>query len=133
MRLTTRFKIGDRVDVLHTRPDVKRTGCKECSSDGHVYNAYGDKLRSCWHCRGQGYTQQYISSQHWEMTHRSLTVGLVRAEVREADSRGRETKVEYMCQETGVGSGSVFKENGDHCKVVPAGDGDAVAAALNGE
>ncbi len=126
MIFQTRFSIGDKVDVLRRHPLRVAVKCEECAGDGVFRSAHGAE-KQCYQCNG-GVIMETRPGSAWMVDGRSYTVGLVRAEKHSFASPTEE----YMLVETGVGSGTVYPSDSDHTHLVPAGEGDRVAAELNG-
>ena len=64
-----------------------------------------------------------VSAEEWYVGHRGILIGLVRVEV------GRDHEEEYMCRETGIGTGTLHKVS----NLVPAGEGDVEVVRRNAE
>lgn len=112
--LTTKFSVGDTVWFSNTTTEKRRHDCPDC---------LGEKLWKCTSPAGGEFTvacprcsAQYQSDRDLSLDYaiyvpavRALTVGLVRASSQEGEGYGEGN--EYMCNETGIGSGSLYREN----------------------
>ncbi len=107
--ITTKYSVGDAVFHASTTTERKRHPCPDClgsrkwlakSPAGREYE-FG-----CPRC-ADGYRSDHDSSIDYTAfipSIQRLTIGQVRAQV------GHEPRNEYMCRETGIGSGSVYYE-----------------------
>lgn len=106
----TKYNIGDRVWVAYTTTERKSHPCPDCLGK-KAWQAQspagGEYTFACPRCSA-GYMNdhrlsldftQFIPSAH------NLTIGSVRVDTHDMDR-----PVEYMCVETGVGSGSIYDE-----------------------
>jgi hypothetical protein len=128
------FALGDMVDILRLLPRQAKRECDECRGEGALYKKDGTRIRECWRCHGKGYSKHNVVGNEWTVEHRNQEIGMVRVTMRNAvtsdDALVRYERVaeeEYMCQATGIGSGSVFKR----LNVVAAGQGDTIAKQRN--
>lgn len=120
----TQFWLGSKVDVVTRRKTFRKVDCLECRGGGGMYAADGTLLRACWACRGGKITDGQAGWE-WYVDRYDITVGMVRTQ------HGYNDEVEYMCEETGVGSGTVYRDGNDRHKLVPAGTGDLFVAERN--
>jgi hypothetical protein len=100
MRLDTHYNLGDRVYGLDNVTKNVFIECPDC-----VGGAIATKTGSltCPRCAGKG----AISNGHqgyWTIRRSIMTVGQIRFEIGTASC-----KEEYMCDETGVGSGQIWR------------------------
>lgn len=103
MKLVSRYDVHDVVYgiYLHTKRYWKL--CNTCEGTCKVTVAgHEDVTTYCPSCRG-GKIWQDTEGKYFVI--QQLTVGQVRIQA------GYEPEVTYMCEETGVGSGSVWKED----------------------
>lgn len=107
--ITTKFSIGDVVYHASTTTEQKRHPCPDCL-DTRKWEAKSPAGReytfACPRCGG-GYRSSSDSSIFYTAfvpSAQRLTIGQVSAKT------GPEPKNEYMCHETGVGSGSIYYE-----------------------
>lgn len=120
--LETQFGLGDAVDVIYRKPVYGREPCDTCGGGGGLYSASGERLRDCYSCRGGCVNTNVRIGWTWYVAHHSIHIEQVRIVI------GHGPSVEYMCRETGLGSGSVYTENGN---LVPAGAGDRIVEERN--
>ena len=101
MRLESKFDLGDKVwkiGYLMTKVNDK---CPTCEGKKRIF--IKDSDFQCPDCCGRGYHVRY-EPQSWKIQE-LLTVGQIRI-----TKDKKEDKREYMCNETGVGSGSIHYE-----------------------
>lgn len=99
-----RFAIGQKVWGATTRDAAEELGCPDCLGKKmwQVTSPAGTVGEvACPRCGGHGVL--LLRSVRGEV--RELTVGSVRI-----DTQEREDHVEYMCEETGIGSGTLHAE-----------------------
>lgn len=101
MIIETKYNIGDCVyHVMYTQKQIKKP-CPSCNSKGRI-NLKKQKF-NCPDCYGRG-TKESYSKRQW-MFDVPLTIGSIRY-----DSARSDETTTYMCNETGVGSGSIYHE-----------------------
>ena len=107
--ITTKYSIGDTVFHASTTTDRKRHPCPDClgSRKWEAKSPAGREYTfGCPRCSG-GYRSDHDSSIDYTAfvpSIQRLTIGQVNART------GPEPRNEYMCHETGIGSGSVYYE-----------------------
>ena len=99
---TSKFGIGDIVYTVSELARDYKAKCALCSGSGKVGITGGERQVECPDCYGNGWKWSK-EDRHNEYV--ALTVGQVRIT---ADIAG--VRVQYMCNETGVGSGTVHNE-----------------------
>lgn len=121
--INTKFSVGDSVYHASTTTERKKHPCPDClgtrkwlakSPAGREYQF------DCPRCASSYQNDRDLSIEYTVFTaavHRR-TIGQVRAQ------SGPESQNEYMCHETGVGSGSVYRE-----ETLFATEAEALAAA----
>jgi len=118
MNLTTKFNFGDRVWKIGTIPRKEFNKCKFCEGVGEIVGKDGT-TRQCPECYGR---REYETLVHegWRIMS-ELTIGEVKIMARGKDPVGSPFRSqfsnygpqmaayeeEYMCKESGIGSGSV--------------------------
>lgn len=113
MNITTKFSIGDIVYVGRAEWGSEPITCPDCKGDGKwtiVANSgptgYWDV--ECQTCRNWGYGSGYGKGEVRQSTRTTKverrTIGSVQINTH------NDSGVRYMCDETGVGSGSVYDE-----------------------
>jgi len=107
-----KFKVGDTVFAVYTRQTIAQHPCPDClgTKKWKVITKAGHEME-CSCCRCDGWRSSDIPSLSYTKhvpTVQKLTIGSVRVDT--APSYG-DDYVSYMCQETGIGSGSVYYEN----------------------
>lgn len=119
MQITTRYGINDSVYKINRKLTKKWIVCPACDGVGRVELKNG--FRMCPDCYGNKGAWEY-GSQAWAVQEEPLTIGQVRAYVQNFKKSGLfdnvgsycegtdSKKVEYMCYETGIGSGSLHYE-----------------------
>ena len=105
MIIETKYSVGDQVYAAHCAWGTKRVTCEDCDGKGELQVEGKPFDLLCPTCAGP-----WNEKRGWrEMPERKpevqpLTIGMVRVQ------RGYEDKNEYMCRETGVGSGGIWRE-----------------------
>lgn len=121
--INTKFSIGDIVYNATTTTERKRHPCPDCL-DSRMWLATSPAGREyqfeCPRC-GAGYQAHRELSIEYTVFKAAIerrTIGQVRAQ------SGRDSQNEYMCLETGVGSGTLYRE-----ETIFATEAEAMAAA----
>jgi hypothetical protein len=120
MKLTTKYGIKDKVFKISRAYTKKYVECAACGGTGEVTLRNG--IRGCPECYGTKGSYLY-GSEEWSVVNDTFTIGQVRVYVQNFKKSGffdnvgtydkksgESKKVEYMCYETGIGSGSVHNE-----------------------
>ena len=119
MQLTTKYSINDRCFLISREPVKTWIACPACEGKGTVTLANGE--RSCPDCYGR-YGHWEHGKDAWQVIPDPLTIGEVRAFARNLEPSppfenigyykvGADSfRVEYMCYETGIGSGTIYYE-----------------------
>ncbi len=108
--ITTKFSVGDTVYRAWTITTQKQHPCPDCLDTRKwlAKSPAGQEFGfACPRC-GPGYKSDCdlsLSYTAHEPTVEKLTIGSVRL-----DTNNKENPVDYMCVETGVGSGSIHRE-----------------------
>lgn len=107
--METKYKIGDIVHQAYTESAIKRHDCPDClgTKVWIATSPAGDTLEfSCPRCSSTFQTNSDMSLEYqWYMPRtRILTIGSVRTNTSD------EKPISYMCEETGVGSGTIHYE-----------------------
>jgi hypothetical protein len=107
--ITTKFSIGDTVYHSHLGTERKRHPCPDCLG-ARTWEAKSPAGRTyqfdCPRCASSYVSDRDLSIDYsvFSPSVRRLTIGQVRAYT------GCEEKNQYMCLETGIGSGSLYYE-----------------------
>mgnify|MGYP001162014749 CR=1 FL=1 len=108
--LTTKYSVGDRVYLATTVSTRKQHPCPDCLGS-REWKAVAPSGREysfvCPRCTTSFRHHTEASLEYTEMDPvvRALTIGSVRI-----DTNSDDGAVEYMCVETGVGSGTIHRE-----------------------
>jgi hypothetical protein len=106
MEIKSKFSIGETVYYATTTHVTRRAECPDClgQKEWKAISPAGDEFTfSCPRC-----CKSYSNDLEYHVRHpsvRQLTIGSVRI-----DTADKEKPISYMCQETGVGSGSIYDE-----------------------
>lgn len=103
MRIETKYSIGDKVFKISEISKPKYKECPAC--EGFKKITLPKTEVECPTCNGRG----VLCTGHftfYTVKERSMTIGQVRSEI-EIDK----ANIGYMCEETGVGAGSVYHED----------------------
>ena len=120
MKIETKYNLFDTVWHIQSLPTKEWIVCDFCEGLKVIIGKNG-KERTCPECSGFGGSNK-IEKQGWQVTQK-LTIGHVRVAITGKDPIGTprhsvfsnygpqeyKHKEEYMCKETGIGSGSVHK------------------------
>ena len=118
MKLETKYDFGDVVYSIHKNMQYDWEPCKFCDSTGRIVGANSED-RHCPECLGRK-GAKVCTEQAYEIEDTRLTVGQVRVEVTAERKQGDDSifenyghqeakrKEEYMCYETGIGSGRFY-------------------------
>ena len=120
MKFETKFSPGDVVwNISNTKIKVLFS-CSFCAGTGKIQGADGEK-RSCPECYGRCSDYKW-EDKGWTISQENpqLTIGQVRVKftgewegISDTFSnygpQGEEHKEEYMCRETGIGSGAIHR------------------------
>jgi len=121
--IETKFGIGDRVWVAGRTTEKRQHPCPDClgSRKWEARSPAGDVFEvACPRCGGGYQSNRSLSLDYsvYVPTARQMTIGQVRGFAGTAD------ETEYMCHETGIGSGNIWRES-----VMFASKDEATAAA----
>lgn len=112
--IETKYSVGERVWHSGTTTEAKQHPCPDCLGKRawQAVSPAGDEFTfTCPRCSASysSFDKQSLSYTAHVPTARQLTVGSVRHESETAFGRG--PKTQYMCVETGVGSGTLYDED----------------------
>lgn len=109
MNIISKYNLGDTVCPTGTKRERIRIprNCTVCSDTGEI--TISDKNYTCPECRGNTYHIDEGDIEYYVKSDLVGRVGNIRAEIYEKQY-GRERKIEYMLDSTGVGSGTLWKE-----------------------
>ena len=116
MKIETKFSNGDVVYWIHQEKRQEFIPCEFCAGRG-VINGADETERVCPECYRRGGKTIY-KEMHWKYV-RSMNVGQVRVEITKSEGvPGEEVfdnykpqsnrEEQYMCNETGIGSGTLY-------------------------
>lgn len=109
--LEAKFKVGQKVYAVSNRSDTrqKHVECDLCNSTGKVKVNGREEEYECPCCHGRMETEHY--GYKYVITYYGATIGKVSIEeYAKKYSRNNKSRVTYMLAETGVGSGTVWRE-----------------------
>ena len=107
--LVPKFKIGQKVYAVYCKHDTRQkpVECEVCNSTGHVKIEGRNEKFVCPACHGKIETEHY--GYKYVISYRKATIGKI--DIQEyAPEYGYKSEIRYMLKETGVGSGTVWKE-----------------------
>lgn len=115
MNIETTFDLGDTVFHAFGRIGRVTQRCELCNGAGKVPIVGVDTLISCPKCFGKGENDDGEQFKEWVVSRGPMKVGQVRV-FRHAPATAsewggaarREDEEAYMCEETGVGSGTIY-------------------------
>jgi len=108
MKLESKYDLGDKVFWIQKRQTTVHYTCKFCEGEKKVTGANNQK-RNCPDCYGYGQKTK-PGPIKWQVHEQELTIGQVRIKVVANYILHYEDETDYMCLETGVGSGSIYRE-----------------------
>lgn len=106
MKVETRFSCGDEVWTIKTQQTYRKVSCLTCNRSGQV--EIGTETFICPKCFGQSTHDKFVGKL-WHIGYNSQ-VGQVTYEHRVGTGYEDGVKIEYMIKATGVGSGTLHKE-----------------------
>lgn len=109
MLLKSRYDIGQSVWVAQQQYEPVRNACKLCHGKGMVQIVGSEKLAVCPECKGRGYFDGG-AIYRWVLGIHSV-VGQINIKAVKTPKKGIITTVEYMLRDSGIGSGSIWKED----------------------
>jgi predicted RNA-binding Zn-ribbon protein involved in translation (DUF1610 family) len=107
MELTTKFNLGQEVWAITSSSATRIVHCETCKREGVV--TIGGEQFTCPKCGGTSKHPRHIG-QRWYVSEHS-TIGKVEVERYSRPDQIHEDKVSYMIEETGIGSGLIWKED----------------------
>lgn len=109
MKAKPLYEIGDRVYAAQSNYAKERTKCPYCDGTGYwtLKTALEEIQVACGVCGGPwDEVRGYLTNSKWKGEVINLTIGQIRVE-----EGNEKCKIQYMCEETGIGSGSLWYEN----------------------
>lgn len=109
---TPKYHVGQKVFWAHTSQTQVMLPCPDClgTRTWKVITPGGTELETeCQRCERYQHDLPSIRINEHTPVVRELTIGSIRIDT--APSYGKESHVEYMCEETGVGSGSIYEQH----------------------
>lgn len=107
--LKPKFKVGQKVYAVSNRSDTrqKHVECDVCNSTGTV--EINGRSFTCPSCYGHTETEHY--GYKYEISYYAATIGKVEIQEYAPKYQCRyKSEIRYMLEETGVGSGTVWRE-----------------------
>jgi len=108
MTIETKYNLGDKVFTISNPQVSEYIDCNLCKGSCYVPIGNTERTVPCPDCHGQGRTLKRYK-ETWKADASIKTVGNVRASLYKY--KKSEDRIEYMLEETGVGSGSVWPED----------------------
>ena len=110
--LEAKFKVGQRVFAVSNKSDSRQVHikCDVCNSTGKVKVEGRDEEYVCPACHGRTETEHY--GYKYVIAYDGATIGKVEIqEYAPKYKRRYKSEVRYMLEETGVGSGTLWRED----------------------
>ena len=110
--LEAKFKIGQQVYAVSNKSDSRQihVKCDVCNSTGKVKVEGRDEEYVCPVCHGRTETEHY--GYMYVIAYYEATIGKIEIEEYAPKYKDRyKSEVRYMLEETGVGSGTLWREN----------------------
>lgn len=113
--IETKFSVGDTVWHASTATEKKQHPCPDCldSREWKAISPAGDEFNfRCPRCSANYVARDELSLAYTASVPavRKLTIGSVRYDSHDTWGEGK-SPASYMCEETGVGGGSVYNED----------------------
>ena len=124
MEIVTKYSLNDKVWLIRHKREQVKTPCATCNGSGLVIINKTPE-RSCPDCYGRLYDTEW-KDVAWNIE-TQMTIGQINYEIWSIlktdafDNMGVynpdliETEIKYMCYETGIGSGTLYKETDLFC------------------
>lgn len=121
MKFESKYNLNQRVWSIGRRPDNKTVKCEACNGIGKI-TLLNNKETHCPECYGRC-TNTIYGVTKWFVSDESYKIGQCRAEITSFKKTGcfdnigeynpekMEKLYQYMCYETGIGSGSIHDED----------------------
>lgn len=108
MIITSKYNIGDTVLAGHVESTSYWETCPECDGKGYHKVEGKDLTIRCKVCNtGESWQSSgKILRRTWAPLILTLTIGQVRGKA----TVGKIDEIEYMCEETGIGNGKIWRE-----------------------
>ena len=110
--LEAKFKVGQRVFAVSNKSDSRQVHvkCDVCNSTGKVKVEGRDEEYVCPACHGRTETEHY--GYMYVISYYEATIGKIEIEEYAPKYKDRyKSEVKYMLEETGVGSGTLWRED----------------------
>lgn len=110
--LEAKFKVGQKVYAVSNTNDSrqKHVECEVCNSTGKIKVEGRDEEYECPVCHGRMETEHY--GFKYVISYYEATIGKVEIEEYAPKYKKRyKSEIKYMLEETGVGSGAVWRED----------------------
>lgn len=110
--LEAKFKVGQRVFAVSNKSDSRQVHvkCDVCNSTGKVKVEGREEEYVCPACHGRTETEHY--GYKYVISYDGATIGKVEIQEYAPKYKSRyKSEVRYMLEETGVGSGMVWRED----------------------
>jgi len=109
MIIETKYNLGDFVYVILRKQKSTTVDCSACSGTGRITLNNG-KDRSCPECYGRR-TETTWEPEAWALSYESSgNIGRIGVERYAVEYQDMEDVTQYMLNSTGVGSGTLWKE-----------------------
>lgn len=109
--LQAKYRVGQKVYAVSNRSDSRQihVNCDVCNFTGKVKVEGREEKYECPVCHGKTKTEHY--GYKYVISFYKATIGKVRIEEYAKKYRKEKSEVTYMLEETGVGSGSIWRED----------------------
>lgn len=109
--LQAKYRVGQKVYAVSNRSDTRKihVNCDVCDSTGKVKVKGREEEYKCPVCHGRTETEHY--GYKYVISICKATIGKVQIEEYAKKYRKEKSRVTYMLEETGVGSGSIWNED----------------------
>lgn len=110
MKIVTKYNFGDRVFIISKGSYSKFINCETCLGEGKITITPSNKIITCVTCHGmKGFKKYYY--EKWGLYNPSSgVVGKIDIDYYPHDQTEYKSKLRYMLDSTGIGSGTLFDE-----------------------
>ena len=109
--LEAKFKVGQKVYAVSNTSDTRQihVKCDVCNSTGKVKVEGREEEYTCPACHGRTETEHY--GYKYVISYEKATIGKIEIQEYAPKYKNRhKSEVRYMLEETGVGSGQIWRE-----------------------
>lgn len=110
MKITTKFDLNQEVYPISQRETYEFIPCECCGGIGEITVSATGKERTCPECYGRRGKQVYVAKEWKVITKYVSRIGKIETEIYREEDHNNKSRISYMLEETGVGSGTIWYE-----------------------